>query len=246
MARRGFTLIELLVVVAIIALLIAILLPSLGRAKANAVRVKCAAVLRDWGTVVNIYAQDYDNFIQSSTGWATAIGGNGPYDTEWPANSKYSRGLHTCPGDPAFGQYLDNGASAATKNMGPIDYSFVRYVGSDGGRIAAGQLNGTAYKLTDINHPGSALLMCDSASNCSSNLCSYLGDPPATLGDLDAASQFFSDALLQRHMGIGNVLFLDSHVEAHNYKDFQANMLDTYVKGGGNINGRYWTLLRTP
>jgi prepilin-type N-terminal cleavage/methylation domain-containing protein len=63
MRRRAFTLIELLVVVAIIAVLIAILLPSLGRAKANAVRVKCAAQLKQWGMVITMYAQENQDWF---------------------------------------------------------------------------------------------------------------------------------------------------------------------------------------
>lgn len=56
--RRGFTLIELLVVVAIIALLISILLPSLSRARELAKRSVCASNLRGIGQSMHIYAND--------------------------------------------------------------------------------------------------------------------------------------------------------------------------------------------
>jgi prepilin-type N-terminal cleavage/methylation domain-containing protein len=56
--KSGFTLIELLVVVAIIALLISILLPSISRAKELAQRAVCAANLRGIGQGFYIYAND--------------------------------------------------------------------------------------------------------------------------------------------------------------------------------------------
>ena len=59
--RRAFTLIELLVVVAIIALLIAILLPSLGRAREQAKTALCASNLRQIGQIVNLFATENDN-----------------------------------------------------------------------------------------------------------------------------------------------------------------------------------------
>jgi len=56
--KKGFTLIELLVVVAIIALLIAILLPSLGRAREMARRSACASNMKQIGLALNTYASE--------------------------------------------------------------------------------------------------------------------------------------------------------------------------------------------
>ncbi|MFH1716924.1 MAG: type II secretion system protein [Planctomycetota bacterium] len=56
--RKGFTLIELLVVIAVIALLTAILIPSLQRARKQAKTVTCQANLKHWGIILNAYTND--------------------------------------------------------------------------------------------------------------------------------------------------------------------------------------------
>ena len=61
--RPAFTLVELLVVVAIIALLISILLPALGKAKKAAQTVKCLAGIRQLGHVVTLYTMDYNGAV---------------------------------------------------------------------------------------------------------------------------------------------------------------------------------------
>jgi prepilin-type N-terminal cleavage/methylation domain-containing protein/prepilin-type processing-associated H-X9-DG protein len=66
-ARIGFTLIELLVVVAIIALLISILLPSLNRARQQAKLTTCGAQLKDIGNSMATYTVDYLTLPQQNT-----------------------------------------------------------------------------------------------------------------------------------------------------------------------------------
>ncbi|QNN23612.1 prepilin-type N-terminal cleavage/methylation domain-containing protein [Planctomycetales bacterium ZRK34] len=79
MRRHGFTLIELLVVVAIIALLIAILLPSLSKARDTAKRITCMANLRQIGTTVVMYAGDYKQSLPGPSSYGQFVGYGHPY-----------------------------------------------------------------------------------------------------------------------------------------------------------------------
>ena len=59
--RKAFTLIELLVVISVIALLLAILMPSLGRVKQQGMATVCKAHLHNWMYSTNLYTQDNDD-----------------------------------------------------------------------------------------------------------------------------------------------------------------------------------------
>jgi prepilin-type N-terminal cleavage/methylation domain-containing protein/prepilin-type processing-associated H-X9-DG protein len=80
MTVKGFTLVELLVVIAIIAILAALLLPALTRAKSSAWRSQCLSNQRQIGVGLKVYTMDNADFMPLLVTWNGLSGQDGSYD----------------------------------------------------------------------------------------------------------------------------------------------------------------------
>ena len=116
--QRGFTLIELLIVIGTIALLMAIMLPALNRARAQTRTIVCLSNLRQLGLAFACYANDYDDYAmptvgQSGTYWWGRKLSNGIDHTKgfvWPyLKSELEReSVYECPAQ-RYGSYTLQG-----------------------------------------------------------------------------------------------------------------------------------------
>ena len=107
--QHGFTLIELLVVIAIIAILAAILLPTLKSARDRGLQSACMGNIKQLGTAHSMYCPDYDDTTASYTGpnaAGTAISGTPKEAETWVdmlfpyANN--SKKVFECPAMPSM------------------------------------------------------------------------------------------------------------------------------------------------
>lgn len=216
MVSRAFTLIELLVVISIIAVLIAIIVPSLSDARATAVSTRCLAAMRDIGVALTGYFQDNEDRFPLSQAHGGYQPGTAWLDTLMPHTE--SKLQYRCPADEAVNFDDSDPAKRRVTSFGvnifmgpnPADW----FPGNPSGIPPFG------YEISSrLGARGSQLVYAAELAEVDRNRVPIYPDhfhaekwgtnPSTGFGGADP--QY--DLALKRHRGKANYLYADAHAE---------------------------------
>ncbi len=200
---RGFTLIELLVVVSIIALLIAILMPALGRARQSARKVACMSNVRQMGIACQEYLSEYDGHLPPSSCHITK-----PEDYWIFILGHYTQSelLFRCPAekvdnfvdwDIPLSEQRDRRYSSFCVNqlLDPVCYRY-------------GYKENRYNKVGNIKRPMDCIWIAEAPDKATFYLADHI-HPESWEGALDNAKEYIA---WDRHLGRSHYLFVDGHV----------------------------------